>query len=95
EIKKISKISLFLALLLFNPITTLPFSVLGYNLGKYLLGSAPVVESGILMWDSIYYHTIRYMLGMVIVALVVSLFLYLAVYVIASFYLKRDHSSRR
>jgi len=84
--KKISKISLGIAYVLFNPILTFPIYILSYSIGNHLLSDAPAV---LLKWEflgNVITYTRRFFLGSLIVAMVISPITYFVI-----FYLSRKY----
>ncbi|MFH1849696.1 MAG: DUF2062 domain-containing protein [archaeon] len=77
--KSISKISLFAALVLFNPFVNIPFDIASYKLGNYIFQNAPVHEFTIPFLNTVYRFTRRYLVGNAIIAVLMSILSYFMV----------------
>jgi uncharacterized protein len=86
--ERVSKLSLFGAILFWNPITSIPIYWLNHKVGDLLFGSAPVVKYNIIFVDFVYNFSRRYLLGSVINGIIISALCYLIVWFIASKYYK-------
>lgn len=84
--KKVSKLSLFGAMLVFNPLILAPIYYLSYQLGNLILGNAPKQEFDLSLYNMVYHLSARFLLGNVILAVVFSLLSYYIVKNIAQKY---------
>lgn len=80
--ERISKISLFAAMAIFNPFVMAPVYVASYSLGNLLLGNAPVEIIG---FTGIWEYTRRFLLGNVIIAGIIGMLSYYTIYFITKF----------
>ena len=78
--KKVSKISLFFALLFWNPITIAPIYFLVEKLGNYLFGTTDIVKYNIQFFDKIYNFTRRFLVADIIIAIVFSFLSYVIIF---------------
>lgn len=65
---KMSKATLFGAIILWNPLITIPLSVISYRIGDLLFGAAPVVNYDVVLLERIYNFTRRFLVGNVILS---------------------------
>ena len=79
--RNVSKLALFVALALWNPITVIPFHILSLKIGSILFGSFPVVEYKLSMLDQIFVFSRRYLIGNLVIASFVSIISYFVVLV--------------
>ena len=89
--KKANKISLVAPLLVFNPITQIPFQYLGFKLGDILFGSSPTVKYNIVIINHIYEYSRRFLLGNLIIAVVMSIISYFIIYQIVKYHRKKHN----
>ena len=86
---RISKISLFAGLFFWNPLFTLIIYPLSYQLGDLLFGASPVIKYNIEFWDSLYNFSRRFLVGIIVVATVLSAASYFVVRIIAEVYSRK------
>jgi len=88
--KKISKISLGIAYILFNPLITFPIHILSYFIGDKLLSNFPVV---LVRWEflgNVLTYTRRFILGSFIIAVILSLISYFVVLFLSKKYQSKN-----
>jgi uncharacterized protein len=73
---KISKFSLFGAIILWNPIVQIPIYAASYMLGDFLLGDLPQKTFKVEVLNIAYTFTRRFLIGNIIIALSLSLLSY-------------------
>lgn len=78
---RISKLALFAALAIFNPLVTIPFHAASLWLGNQLFAAEPVVEVTLL--EGFFAWTRRYLVGNLIVASVSALVVAILTYTVA------------
>jgi uncharacterized protein (DUF2062 family) len=81
--KNISKISMFAAFAILNPLVLIPFYTLSQYLGNFLLGSLPITDIEFTFLQNFYHYSLRFLLGNLIIALAVSIASYFIIYFIA------------
>ena len=87
--ERISKLSLFGAILFWNPIVSIPIYWLNHKVGDLLFASAPVIKYNIVFVDFIYNFSRRYLIGSLINGIIISLLCYFLVWFIASKFKKK------
>ena len=88
--KKISKISLLFAYVIWNPFITYPIGGLSYVLGNYILGDAPVTIVRFVVFQNFIQFTIRYMLGSLIVATFFAIISYFVILYLSKKYQRKE-----
>lgn len=91
--KKVSKIAIIFAYIVWNPLISYPLSVLGYVLGDMILGDAPRILLRFEVFQGIIQFTLRYLLGTLIIASLLSFASYFVVYYVARKYQENFSSS--
>jgi len=86
--RKINKLALFGALALWNPVVMVPVYITSYKVGNVLLGPATAERSIGLIYQ-VYDSTLRFAVGNIALAVVISVFSYFLVRGIASTYRSR------
>lgn len=84
--KKVNKYSLFLAILVWNPIVQLPIYYLNYSLGEMIFRSADVITVDVTLANAIYHYTRRYIVGSAITATFLAITSYFAAYFVSKHY---------
>ena len=86
--KRISKYGLFLAMLIWNPITVAPVYVLSYQIGDWLV----VKESGLpLDWiEQFIAYSQTFMVGNILVNMPITIFSYFTIYYLVVFYQSKN-----
>ncbi|MCA9497503.1 MAG: DUF2062 domain-containing protein, partial [Nanoarchaeota archaeon] len=74
---KISKISLFGALLILNFIILTPIHLLNYYIGNLIYAGEPIIYFNIEFWDNLINISRRFLIGSLITAPIISLILYI------------------
>jgi uncharacterized protein len=87
--KKVSKISLFGAILLWNPLVQLPIYWASYALGKILFKGQEIVTYDVSFFSILFAYTRRYLVGNAIIAITLSILSYYIVRKVADIYQKR------
>ncbi|MFH0860273.1 MAG: DUF2062 domain-containing protein [Candidatus Altiarchaeota archaeon] len=77
--KKVNKLSVFLGLAFWNPLTLVPLYILSYKIGDMLLAPVPVVDYDIGVMYAGYHLTRRFLLGNLILSTLLSTVSYAAV----------------
>jgi len=78
--KRVSKISIFLAMAFWNPFTLIPVYVASYRLGDLMFQARRVVEYDIAVLNRTYYFTERFLVGNLVMAVVLAGVAQLAIY---------------
>jgi len=76
--KKVSKLALLAAYVIWNPIVTIPLYALGYKIGDFLLKS-PIKYYKVEYLGEIFFYSKRVILGTAILAILISIISYLIV----------------
>lgn len=87
--KRINKVSLFGALFFWNSIVLIPVYIASYHIGNMIFSSASVVRYNIVVADIIYNFSRRFLIGNVILAILISILSYLALWGSLKKYKKR------
>jgi uncharacterized protein (DUF2062 family) len=88
--KKISKLSLFSALAIWNPFMLIPIYTLGHNIGNHFLSDDPIITFKNIFFNNVFLTSRKILLGNTIIAIFFSLAGYLLVYYIAYKYQKKN-----
>ncbi|MCR4323580.1 MAG: DUF2062 domain-containing protein [Nanoarchaeota archaeon] len=88
--KKISKISLLLAYVVWNPLITYPLIAISYIIGNAILGNAPMVLVKLTIFQEVIRFTLRYIIGSFILAMFFAIISYFVVYYLSKKYQKRE-----
>lgn len=89
--KKISKVSLGLAYIIWNPLVSLPFYALGYKIGDLILGDIPIRTYRFEILNQIYIYSMRFIVGNFIVAIIMAILCYFLAYHLTNKY-QRENS---
>ena len=81
--KKVSKVSLFVAFLIWNPFVLAPLTLIAYKIGDFLLGGNPILTSNLRFLEILTNYSKKYLLGNLIITLVASSVSYVFIYVLA------------
>ncbi len=87
--KKVNKLSLFVALVLWNAFTLAPIYLLSYKIGDLIFSTTPIVKYNVVILDQIYDFSRRYLIGNIIVAAIISPASYFIVKKIVKLYRER------
>jgi len=87
--KNLNKLAVFLGLLIWNPITMIPIHLSSLKIGNFFLGSVPLVKFDIHILNEIYNFSIRYLIGNLILAVVISLLSYFIALVVVRWYRRK------
>jgi len=87
---KINKFTLLAALVIWNPLVTTPIHILGYKLGTIIFGSIPIVKFNIVVLDQFYNFSRRFIVGILIISLIISIISYFIVKLIAKYYKNKN-----
>ncbi|MFH1053581.1 MAG: DUF2062 domain-containing protein [Candidatus Woesearchaeota archaeon] len=82
--ERISKLALFGAMVIWNPLTLIPIYLLSFKIGNLIFGSLPVVEFQLSMLNQILFYSRRFLVGNLIVAIGVSIISYVIVFFITT-----------
>lgn len=74
--KRVSKISLFGALAIWNPITLIPIYTLSFKIGNTIFSSEPIIKYNIIILDQIYNFSRRFLVGNLTLAISLSIISY-------------------
>ena len=86
--KKVSKISLFAGLAVWNPFILTPLYVVAYEIGDFILKGAPVKTYEFWVLNEFFAYTRRFLLGNLIITIITTFLSYLVVYFIIKKYQK-------
>lgn len=84
--KKVSKISMFAAFVIWNPLINLSLYGLAYSIGDFLLKGAPITSYGISSLNEVYAYSSRLLAGNLIILTVVIPLSYAITYYLAKKY---------
>ena len=87
--EKINKLSLFGAIIVWNPLVKTPFYILSFKIGDMIFGSVNVVKYNIIIIDQAYNFSRRFLVGNFILAVIMSITSYLVVRIIVTIYQKK------
>ncbi|MFH1358304.1 MAG: DUF2062 domain-containing protein [archaeon] len=88
--KKISKISLLLAFIVWNPLLLTVLIPLYLAIGDFILGDFPVTFFKIEILNEIFRFTFRYLIGNLIVTAILTIISYYVVYFLVKKYKKKE-----
>ena len=88
--KKVSKVALLFAYVIWNPLITYPLAAVSYLIGDSILGDAPVIIIRFALFQDIIQFTVRYILGSIILATSIALISYYVVLYLAKKYQKKE-----
>jgi uncharacterized protein len=77
--KRVNKIALFGALVLFNPLVNIPFDIASFALGDFIFRDALIKVFDIKFLDYAYHFTRRFLVGNIIIASAMSVLNYFIV----------------
>ena len=80
--KKISKISMFVSFAVWNPIVLLGLYPISYKIGDFILKNVPVKTYEIEIFNQLFVHSRRFLVGSTILAITTSLLSYLIILLI-------------
>ncbi|MBU2634628.1 MAG: DUF2062 domain-containing protein [Nanoarchaeota archaeon] len=83
---KVNKFTLLLAFIIWNPLITAPLYLWAYKLGTLIFGSTPIVKFNIIILDQFYNFSRRFIVGISIISLIISIISYFIVKLIAQAY---------
>jgi len=78
--KKINKVAMIVALLVWNPVTLVPMYMLSFYVGQLLFDVSPTAPIEFTFWNHVYYFTRRFLVGNFIVAVGTGLISYALLY---------------
>jgi uncharacterized protein (DUF2062 family) len=87
--KNISKISLFLALLVWNPLVLIPIYSLGYDIGNFFLAEQAVITFKIQILDATYSLVRRALIGNSVLAFIISFISYFVILIASTIYQRK------
>ncbi|MFH1510134.1 MAG: DUF2062 domain-containing protein [Candidatus Woesearchaeota archaeon] len=87
--KPINKLSLFIALALWNPVTLVPVYFLSYNLSNIFFGPLPAMSIDFFTFSSFFHLSRTLFLGNLLIGGIISVVSYFAVFWIVIFYRQR------
>ena len=90
--KRINKMSTFLALALWNPLTLAPIYALSFKIGYGIFGRAPIVKYKFTILEQVYYYTKRFLVGNIISAICISALCYLLSYIAVEVYKRKRNT---
>jgi uncharacterized protein len=88
--KRVSKISLIFAYIVWNPLITYPLAVFSYLVGNFILGDAPIITIRFTILQEVIRFTVRYMVGSLITATILAIASYWAMYYLAKKYQEKN-----
>lgn len=77
---RISKIALFLAMLIWNPFTIYPLYFVSFQLGNWMIGAETILDVDLSLMQRIQGYTIQFLAGNIIVASVLAGICYWVIY---------------
>jgi len=92
--KKISKISLGSAYIVWNPLITFPLYALGFKIGNSLLADVPIKTYRFEVLSQFYAYSRRFLVGNFILAVVISIVSYFAVLYLVRYFRRRKALSK-
>jgi len=78
--KRVSKLSIFLAMAFWNPITLIPVYYYSYSIGMFLLKNTPTKEFEMLVLNRTYRFTYDFLVGNLVLAFIVAGICHIIVY---------------
>lgn len=87
--KKISKISMLAAFVVFNPLITFSLYGLSYKIGDFLLNEIPVKKYSIEILNQLFVYSKRFLLGNFILTIIIASLSYVIIYLLAKKYQKQ------
>jgi len=82
--KRISKLSLFAAFLVWNPFILAPLTLLDYEIGNFLLKGDSILVHNLEFLEILTHYSKAYLLGNLIVTIIVSSLSYLVIYILVN-----------
>lgn len=92
---KLNKFTLLGALIVWNPLVTAPIHLLGYKLGTLIFGSTPVIKFNVVVINNLYNFSRRFLLGVFILSLIISVLSYFIVKGIAQYYQNKKIKNKK
>ena len=86
--KKINKVALFLSFVFWNPFLLAPLTGLSYIIGDSILEDAPSTTFELEFFNKIFIYTVRYLVGNIILASILTITSYFIVLYISKNYIK-------
>jgi len=65
---KISKYALLIAMVVFNPLVNIPLYILSFKIGNMLFSSEPIIKYNIVILNTLYNFSRRFLVGNIIIA---------------------------
>ena len=87
--EKVSKISLFAGLAVFNPLITVSLYGLAFKIGDFVLSSSPVKTYKFWLWNQQFNYSRRFLVGNLILTVILTTLSYIIVYIFAKRYYKK------
>ena len=84
--KRISKIAIFVAMAIWNPITLIPVYYSSYQLGILIFKNRPTEEFNLSILNRVYYFTNDFIIGNIILSFVIALISFYITFDIVKFY---------
>jgi uncharacterized protein (DUF2062 family) len=94
-LEKVNKVSIFIAMAIWNPIVCAPFTILSYELGDIILGSRKLITFSSSFLNRFSNLSIKYFLGNIIITVTASVLMYFLVKYAVIIYRKRKHNAGR
>ncbi len=88
--ERISKVSMFIAFAIWNPIVLIPMAGLSYGIGDFILTKEPIIKFQIEFLNQIFVYTRRYFVGNLILTATLSTLSYGLVYFLVKKYKKKE-----
>ncbi len=88
--KKINKVAILASFTLWNPIIIAPIYWLSFELGNLIFRPDPSIKFDLAILDQLYHYSGKFMLGNVMIAIFMSIISYMAVYLLAVKYLRKE-----
>lgn len=86
---KMNRLALFGAIFLWNPLITLPLAPIGYKIGGFLFPHNGSVDVSVTLFRKVFHFTQKFLVGITILSMAVSLVSYGIIRLLAEVYLRR------
>ena len=83
---KISKVSLFFAFAIWNPLVLAFLYGIAYELGDWLIGDLPVITYNFWIFNQLFNYSRRFLLGNLIITIFLTILSYIIIFLIAKKY---------
>jgi uncharacterized protein len=70
---KLNKMSIFIGLAVWNPLTAIPIYIASFKIGSFLFGNTDIVTIEFTIWEKAFHFTQRFLVGNVLLATIIAL----------------------